>query len=93
MSRDRVVGVLLLTMGLLGIVVYGWLVFFSTWSWLVLQLTGFVAVSGILVLVAWIGYVLASTPPPEPIEDIEGQVEEELKGVKEETEEKAVSSS
>lgn len=87
MSRDQVVGVLLLFAGLLGIGFYGWLVFLSAWSMLVLQLTGFVAVAGILVILAWIGYTLATTPPPKPIENLEG----ELKGVEEKAEEDAAS--
>ncbi|MEM1561916.1 MAG: hypothetical protein QXE73_01585 [Candidatus Bathyarchaeia archaeon] len=39
---------------------------------LVLQLTGFIAVATILAIISWIGYTLATTPPPKPIEEREG---------------------
>lgn len=77
MSKDQVVGVLLLLIGVVGIVVYGWLVFLSQWSMLILQLTGFIAVAAILAIVAWIGYTLATTPPPKPIEEIEKEIAQE----------------
>ncbi|MEM1507777.1 MAG: transcriptional regulator [Candidatus Bathyarchaeia archaeon] len=83
MGRDQVVGVLLLIAGVVGIVVYGWLVFLSEWSILVLQLTGFIAVAAILAIISWIGYTLATTPPPKPIEEIEKEIEEELKKTEE----------
>ncbi len=34
-----------------------------------LQVTGFVAVAGVLRIVAWIGYTLATTPSPTSLED------------------------
>lgn len=81
MSRDQAVGVLLLAAGIIGIIVYGWLVFLSQWSILVLQLTGFIAVAAILAIISWIGYTLATTPPPKPVEEIEKEIEDELKKV------------
>ena len=38
-----------------------------------------IAVAGILGILAWIGYTLATTPPPKPIEEIEKELEQELK--------------
>ena len=87
LSRDQVIGALLLVGGIIGIIIYGWLVFLSQWSFLVLQLTGFVAVAAVLGILAWIGYTLATTPPPKPIEEIEKELEEELKKLEEETKE------
>lgn len=75
MSKDQVVGVLLLVAGILGIIVYGWLVFLSEWTIFVLQLTGFIAVAALLAIISWIGYTLATTPPPKPIEEIEKELE------------------
>jgi predicted DNA-binding transcriptional regulator len=66
------------------IVIYGWLVFFTRWWQLILQLTGFVAVLGVFGILGWIGYTLATTPPPKPIEEIEKELEEELKRLEEE---------
>jgi predicted DNA-binding transcriptional regulator len=86
-SKDQVIGVLLVLVGVIGIIIYGWLVFLSQWSFLILQLTGFVAVAGVLGILAWIGYTLATTPPPKPIEEIEKELEEELKKLETETKE------
>lgn len=70
---------------IIGIIIYGWILFFTEWTLLLLQITGFVAVVGILGILAWIGYTLAITPPPKPIEEIEKELEEELKKVEEES--------
>jgi len=70
----------------LGIIIYFWLVFFSEWSLFILQLTGFIAVGGILGIGAWIGWTMATTPPPKPIEELEKEIEEETS--EEKTEEK-----
>lgn len=90
-------GVGLVSLSILIIVLYGWLVFFTDWSFLVLKITGFVAIAGVFGIVAWIGYTLATTPPPKPIEEIEKEIEEELKKlekeIKEEKKEQAVSES
>jgi len=49
-----------------GIVVYAWLLF--AFAMIVLQVTAFLAVGAVLVVLAWIGWTMATTPPPEPIE-------------------------
>ena len=78
---DRVIGALILVGSILGILVYFWLVFLSPWMLLTMQLTAFIAVAAVLVILAWIGYTLATTPPPKPIEEIEKELEKELKEV------------
>lgn len=75
MSKDQAIGMLLLVAGILGTIIYGWLVFLSQWSFFVLQLTGFIAVAIILAIVSWIGYTMATTPPPKPIEEATGEME------------------
>jgi predicted DNA-binding transcriptional regulator len=75
MSRDQAVGAILCIGSLIGILAYGWLVFASEWAMLTLQLTGFIAVGAVLGILAWIGYTLATTPPPKPIEDVEKEIE------------------
>ena len=87
MSRDQVIGALILAASVIGIVIYGWILFFTEWTMLLLQLTGFVAVAAILGILAWIGYTLATTPPPKPVEEIEKELEEELKKLEEEVKE------
>ena len=71
MSKDQALGAVLLIASVLGIIIYGWLVFLTEYSLLVLELTGFVAIAGILGILSWIGYTMATTPPPKPIEDLE----------------------
>ena len=79
MSRDQVIGALILAASVIGIIVYGWILFFTEWTLLLLQITGFVAVVAVLGILAWIGYTLATTPPPKPIEEVEKELEGELK--------------
>jgi predicted DNA-binding transcriptional regulator len=85
MMDDRVVGALILIGSIVGILAYFWLVFLSPWVVLTMQLTAFVAVAAVLVILAWIGYTLATTPPPRPIEEIERELEEELIEIEEES--------
>ena len=84
MSKDRVIGGLLMIGSILVIVVYGYLVFLTEYWKLILQLTGFIAIAGVFGILAWIGYTLATTPPPKSIEEIEKELEEELKKLEEE---------
>jgi len=84
MGRDQVLGFTILLVSLVGIVVYSWLLFFTNWDLIILKLTAFVAVTGLLALIAWIGYTLATTPPPKPIEEIEKELEKELETEKKE---------
>jgi predicted DNA-binding transcriptional regulator len=65
---DRVLGAGILLGSLLGMAIYFWLVFLSPWAWLIVQLSAFLAVAAVLVILAWIGYTLATTPSPEPLE-------------------------
>jgi predicted DNA-binding transcriptional regulator len=85
-SRDQTVGVLLCLGSVLGILAYGWLVFASEWAMLTLQLTGFIAVGAVLGILAWIGYTLATTPPPKPIEDVEKELEKSEEKAEEKSE-------
>ena len=89
MGRDQVIGALLIVLSVAVIIVYGWIVFFTEWSFLLLQVTGFVAVAGVFGILAWIGYTLATTPPPKPMEEIEKELEEELKDLESKSAEEA----
>jgi len=68
MANDRATGSAILVGSVLGIVVYGLLLYY--WPLVVLQITAFVAVAVILAILGWIGYTMATTPPPEPITDV-----------------------
>jgi len=76
MDKDQATGALILVLSLIGIVVYGALLYwYPTWT---LQVSAFLAGGTLLAILAWIGYTLATTPPPKPIEEIEKEVEKEL---------------
>lgn len=82
MSRDQALGSLLLVISIIIIIAYTWLVFFPPMygaDIFLLKLTGTVAVAGVFAILGWIGYTLATTPPPKPIEEIEKEIEEELR--------------
>ncbi|MEL9998370.1 MAG: transcriptional regulator [Sulfolobales archaeon] len=85
MSKDQALGFGMMIISIVVILIYGWLVFLSEYALLILKLTGFIAVAGVFGILAWIGYTLASTPPPKPIEEIEKEIEEELKKLESET--------
>jgi predicted DNA-binding transcriptional regulator len=74
LSRDRVIGGSIFILSILVILVYGWILFFTEYSIIALQVTAFIAVAGVLAILAWIGYTLATTPPPKPIEEIEKEL-------------------
>ena len=68
LANDRAIGGGIFGGSILGIVIYGVLIYY--WTTLVLAITAFVAVLVLLAILAWIGYTMATTPPPEPITDI-----------------------
>ncbi|MEM3922325.1 MAG: transcriptional regulator [Nitrososphaerota archaeon] len=79
LSKDQIIGIALMSASILAIIAYAWILFFTEWTILLIQITLMIAVVGILGIVAWIGYTLATTPPPKPLEEIEKELEEELK--------------
>ena len=68
MANDRAIGGAILGGSIIGIIVYGLLIWY--WPVVILELTAFIAVAVLLAILAWIGYTMATTPPPEPITDI-----------------------
>jgi len=80
MNKDNVIGAVILVASIAVIAIYIWLTFFPPLTGLdifILKLTGSVAVAGVFGILAWIGYTLATTPPPKPIEEIEKEIEGE----------------
>jgi predicted DNA-binding transcriptional regulator len=67
LANDRALGGTILILSVVGIVVYGLLLWF--WPLLILEITAFLAVIVLLGILAWIGWTMATTPPPEPITD------------------------
>lgn len=88
MHKDQVIGAGLLAVSVIVIIAYIWLVFLPPIAGadiFILKLTGAVAITGIFVILGWIGYTLATTPLPKPIQEIEKEIEEELEKTKAET--------
>ena len=90
MNSDQILGAFILVGSVVGIVVYGALLFLlgETISLLTLQVSAFLAVAFVLGIMAWVGYVMATTPPPKPIEEVEKEIEAETKTESEAKEEK-----
>ncbi len=82
MISDKSTGSLLLIIGLAGILIYGWLLFLysASMATMILKITAFLGVAMILAIIAWIGYTMATTPPPEPL-DV-GEVPEDFSSSK-----------
>jgi len=76
---DKVSGYLILVGSLLCIACYFYLVFLSPWILLTIQVSAFMAVAAILLIMSWIGYTLATTPPPLPLEDFDEEPAKEEK--------------
>lgn len=76
MASDQILGGGILIVSLAGVAVYFWLLFLSSWAWLTIQVSAFLAVAMMLLIIAWIGYTLATTPPPMPLEDLDIKQEE-----------------
>jgi len=68
MHKDAAIGVGTLIASVAVIAVYVWLIFspLAGADIFILKLTGSVAVAGVFGIIAWIGYTLATTPPPKP---------------------------
>ena len=85
MNSDQILGAFILVGSVVGVVVYVVLLYYiPIWT---LQVSAFLAVVFAFGILAWIGYTLATTPPPKPIEEVEKEVEEELKKLEAETKE------
>lgn len=66
MNKDQSIGAAILAVAIVGLIVYTYLlIMFPT---LILQITAFVMVALILVIAAWIGWTMATTPPPAPLD-------------------------
>ncbi|MGQ0638307.1 MAG: transcriptional regulator [Nitrososphaerota archaeon] len=61
MTRQRLVGILIFVLCIVGFFVYAYLLMLSEWSPVVLQLSVLMAVGGILGVISWIGYNMATS--------------------------------
>jgi predicted DNA-binding transcriptional regulator len=91
LNRDKAIGVALMAIGIIVILFYAVALFAPQYIMagideLLIKITVFIAVAAVMGILAWIGYTLATTPPPKPIEEIEKELEEELKKLEKELE-------
>lgn len=93
MNKDRLIGWGLLTLSVIVIIVYGYILYWTNYYIELLKLTGMVAIIGVFGLIGWIGYTLARASPTKPIEEIEKEIEEELGKLKQESAPESQSSS
>jgi uncharacterized membrane protein len=63
MDKRRVMGITIFVLCITAFFLYAYLLMLSEWSPIVLQLSILMIAGGILGVVAWIGYVMATTKP------------------------------
>ncbi len=61
MSRRRATGITIFVLCISGFFVYAYLLMLSEWSSIVLQLSILMIVGGVLGVISWIGYTMATT--------------------------------
>jgi predicted DNA-binding transcriptional regulator len=78
MVDERTLGGAILLVSIAGIVIYFLLLFGGDeeLAKLTIRVSAFLVVSMMLLIIAWIGYTLATTPPPIPLEDLDVTSEE-----------------
>ena len=63
MSKRRATGIMIFVLCIASFFVYAYLLMLSEWSPIVLQLSILMVVGGILGVISWIGYTMATTKP------------------------------
>ena len=61
MSRRKAQGIIIFVLAISAFFVYSYLLMLSEWSPIVLQLSILMVVGGILGVISWVGYVMATT--------------------------------
>jgi hypothetical protein len=61
MSRRRATGITIFVLCIVGFFVYAYLLMLSQWSPIVLQLSVLMIAGGLLGVISWIGYMMATT--------------------------------
>ena len=69
LTSDKALGAVILAGSILGIIVYGGLLIYL--PLLVLEISAFLAVALLAGILGWIGWTMATTPPPEPLPDLQ----------------------
>ena len=63
MSKRKAIGIIIFLLAISAFFVYAYLLMLSEWSPIVLQLSILMVVGGILGVISWIGYTMATTKP------------------------------
>ena len=63
MSKRQTIGIIISLLAISTFFVYAYLLMLSEWSPIVLQLSILMIVGGILGVISWIGYTMATTKP------------------------------
>ncbi|KEQ57162.1 transcriptional regulator protein [Marine Group I thaumarchaeote SCGC AAA799-B03] len=63
MDKRKGMGITIFLLCIVGFFLYAYLLMLSEWSPIVLQLSVLMIAGGILGVIAWIGYVMATTKP------------------------------
>jgi len=61
MSKRKTQGILIFVLSISAFFVYAYLLMLSDWSPIVLQITSLMIIGGILGVISWIGYMMATT--------------------------------
>ncbi len=86
LNRDKLVGLALVVGAAIFAILIIYLLFLAPPPMDILTMKIIIALAVVVLagIVGWIGYTLATTPPPKPIEEIEKEIEEELKKLEQE---------
>ena len=63
MSKRSSTGIIIFVLCIVGFFVYAYLLMLSEWSPIVMQLSMLMVVGGVLGVISWIGYTMATTKP------------------------------
>jgi len=63
MSKRKAQGIIVFTLAIAAFFIYAYLLMLSEWSPIVLQLSLLMVVGGVLGVISWIGYMMATTKP------------------------------
>ncbi|MEL9940445.1 MAG: transcriptional regulator [Ignisphaera sp.] len=86
MNRDKIVGIALIGGSAIVAILVIYLLFLASYEIAILTMKIIITLAVVVLaaVVGWIGYTLATTPPPKPIEEIEKEIKEELKKLEQE---------
>ena len=69
--EDNVLGAFITVFSVFAALTYGLFLFFSEFWFVIVKWTAFLAVAGVLMMVAWIGYTMFNTPGLEADLEVE----------------------